>query len=83
MAEMMNPFMSCPDLKLPRTLELLQSNSSSHLYSVVHQDCDIVTSQERAIEGKAILKTELRIWNFLLLNWDWEPHYASKENYSL
>lgn len=26
MAKMTNPFMSCPDLKLPRALELLQSN---------------------------------------------------------
>lgn len=83
MAEMMNPFMSCPDLKLPRALELLQSNFSSHLRSVVYQDYDIALSQERAAEGKAFLKTELRIWSFLLLSWGWEPHCARRENYSL
>lgn len=62
---MMNLFMSYLDLKLPRALELLQSNCSSHLHSVVHQDYYIATSQERASEGKAFLKTDLRLWNSL------------------
>lgn len=61
MPEMMNSFMSCPDLKI--ALELLQSNCSSHLHSVVRQDYDMSTSQERAAEGKPFLKTELKIWN--------------------
>lgn len=47
---------------------MLQPNCSSYLHSVVHQDYDISTAQERAAEGKAFLKTELRIWNFLLLS---------------
>lgn len=44
-------------LQLPRALELLQPDCSSHLHAAVHQDHDIVTLQERAPGGKACLET--------------------------
>lgn len=82
-AESINPFLSFPVFKVA------QDNWAVAAWLFIPPPCCGSPGSwhchftGRAPEGKAFLETELRFWSSLLDNWDWEPHCAKNENYSL